>query len=115
MTEEIPKTSPPPFTHTAYLFVRTGMRKGRVYGYWKVTIIPIHNRIETLLILDGGRYREGEEPFAYIDMLPRGGWDGRVRFVKIGDPPPENEPRLPIRPGTEIADETGAEDQSTSD
>src|ERR1700753_850762 len=44
MTEEIQKTSPP-FTHTAYLFVRTGMRKGRVYGYWK----------------DGGRVRLGRE------------------------------------------------------
>jgi hypothetical protein len=99
MTEEIHKASPPPFTHTAYLFVRTGTRKGRVYGYWK----------------DGGRFREGDEPFAYIDMLPRGGWDGRVRFVRLGDPPPENEPRAPIRPGAETPDETGADDQSADD
>ena len=36
MTEEVHKASPPsPFTHTAYLFVRTGVRKGKVYGYWK--------------------------------------------------------------------------------
>ena len=98
MTEEISKpAAAQPFTHTAYLFVRTGVRKGRVYGYWK----------------DGGRFREGEEPFAFIDMLPRGGWDGRVRFVRLGDPPPENEPRAPIRPGAETADETGADDQSS--
>ena len=98
MTEEISKPAAArPFTHTAYLFVRTGVRKGRVYGYWK----------------DGGRFREGEEPFAFIDMLPRGGWDGRVRFVRLGDPPPENEPRAPIRPGAETADETGADDQSS--
>ncbi len=60
MTEDVHKTSPPSsFTHTAYLFVRTGMRKSRVYGYWK----------------DGGRFREGDDPFAYIDMLPRVGTD----------------------------------------
>jgi hypothetical protein len=46
-------------------------------------------------------------------MLPRGGWDGRIRFVRIGDPPPENEPRSPIKPGAETADETGADDQSS--
>jgi hypothetical protein len=98
MTEDVHKTSPPsPFTHTAYLFVRTGVRKGRVYGYWK----------------DGGRFKLGEEPFAFLDMLPRGGWDGRIRFVKIGDPPPENEPRVPVRPGVETEDETGADDQSS--
>jgi len=99
MTEEAHKTSARPFTHTAYLFVRTGMRKGRVFGYWK----------------DGGRFREGDDPFAFIDMLPRGGWDGRIRFVRIGDPAPANEPPLPIRPSTEIADETGADDQSSAD
>jgi hypothetical protein len=100
MTQDSHKTSPPPFTHDAFLFVRTGMRKGRVFGYWK----------------HGGKFREGDEPFAFIDMLPRGGWDGRVRFVRIGDPPPENEPLIPIRPGTEIEseDETGADDQSMS-
>ena len=50
-------------------------------------------------------------------MLPRGGWDGRIRFVRIGDPPPENEPSLPVRPGTEIESEegTGADDQSGAD
>jgi hypothetical protein len=39
------------------------MRKGRVYRYWK----------------DGGRFRldGGGGHFAFIDMLPRGGWDGR--------------------------------------
>jgi hypothetical protein len=60
------------------------MRKGKVYGYWK----------------DGGRFKlDGDgSPFAFIDMLPRGGWDGRIRFVKIGDPLPENEPKAPQRP-----------------
>jgi hypothetical protein len=101
MSEYKATNSPPPFTHDAFLFVRTGARKGRIYGYWK----------------HGGKFREGDEPFAFIDMLPRGGWDGRIRFVRIGEPPPENEPRHPIRPGTEIehADETGADDQSTAE
>jgi hypothetical protein len=82
------------FTHTAYFFVRTGTRKGRVFGYWK----------------NGGQFREGAEPFAFIDMLPRGGWDGRIRFVKYGDPPPGNEPKeAPQRPAT-TADENGGED-----
>jgi hypothetical protein len=74
------------FTHTAYFFIRTGARRGRVYGYWK----------------DGGRFRtdDGENYFAFIDMVPRGGWDGRLRFVKIGDAPPEDQP-MPLRPGSE--------------
>ena len=72
------------FTHTAYFFIRMGMRRGKVYGYWK----------------DGGRFDMGSDgnPFAFIDMLPRPGWDGRIRFVKIGEPPPENEPETPVRP-----------------
>jgi hypothetical protein len=79
------KTGSTPFTHTAYFFVRTGMRKGRVYGYWK----------------DGGKFRpQGEGNFfAFTDMLPRGGWDGRIQFVKFGDPPPGQEPQVPMRPG----------------
>jgi len=74
-------------TLRAYLFIRTGMRKGKVFGYWK----------------DGGWFRPGDkdsEPCAFIDMLPRGGWDGRIRFVKTGDPPPQDQP-LPQRPGDE--------------
>lgn len=35
-----------------------------------------------------------------------------MRFVRIGDPPPENEPRLPVRPSVETEDETSADDQS---
>jgi hypothetical protein len=42
-------------------------------------------------------------------MLPRGGWDGRIKFVKFGDPAPENEPREAQRPG-ETEDE--AEDEN---
>jgi hypothetical protein len=35
-----------------------------------------------------------------------------IRFVRIGDPPPENEPSLLVRPGAEIESEdgTGADD-----
>jgi hypothetical protein len=89
------KLPAPPYTHTAYLFIRTGVRRGRVYGYWK----------------DGGRFRpdNGDNPVAFIDMLPRGGWDGRIKFVKFGDPAPENEPREAQRPG-ETEDE--AEDEN---
>jgi hypothetical protein len=85
MTDNANKTGSTPFTHTAYFFVRTGMRKGRVYGYWK----------------DGGKFRpQGEGNFfAFTDMLPRGGWDGRIQFVKFGDPPPGQEPQVPLRPG----------------
>jgi hypothetical protein len=74
------------FTHVAYFFIKTGGRRGRVYGYWK----------------DGGRFREdgGDNYFAFVDMVVRGGWDGRIRFVKIGDPPPEDHP-LPQRPDSE--------------
>jgi hypothetical protein len=81
------KVAPPPFTHVAYLFIRIGVRRGRVYGYWK----------------DGGRGREGKEGediewFSVIDMLPRGGWDGRIKYIPIGEPPPVNEPIDPQRP-----------------
>jgi hypothetical protein len=89
--------NPGPFTHAAFLFIRTAVRKGRVYGYWK----------------DGGRFRLASDgsPFAFIDMLPRGGWDGRIRFVKIGDPPPENEPRAPLR----LDDHNGNEEEAAAD
>jgi hypothetical protein len=85
MSERISKSnSPPPFTHTAYFFIRTGMRKGRVFGYWK----------------DGGKFRAEDGPFAFIDMVPRGGWDGRIRFVKSGDPVPgSTDPARPAHGG----------------
>ena len=35
MTNKAAKTADTPFTHTAYFFIRTGARKGRVIGYWK--------------------------------------------------------------------------------
>ena len=87
-------TADTPFTHTAYFFIRTGARKGRVIGYWK----------------DGGRFKatEGGNYFAFADMLPRGGWDGRIRFVKFGDPPPGSE--APQRIGADDDDDGGEEE-----
>lgn len=43
-------------------------------------------------------------------MLPRGGWDGRIRFIKIGDPAPENELTAPQRPS-----ESGDDDDSRAE
>jgi hypothetical protein len=97
MTEDTSSIAGPRYTHTAYFFIRTGMRKGRVFGYWK----------------NGGKFRIDEEngPFAFIDMLPRGGWDGRIRFVKFGEPRPGSEPpKAPQRPGEAGADEDGDEE-----
>lgn len=82
---------PPPFTHIAYFFIRTGMTKrGKVYGYWK----------------DGGRFRAdgGDDFFAFVDMMPRSGWDGRVKFVKIGAPVPDTDAKAPERPGEDEPD-----------
>jgi hypothetical protein len=89
------------FTYDAYLFIRTAVRRGRVYGYWK----------------NGGQFRPGDsdsEPFAFIDMLPRGGWDGRIRFVKKGDPAPGTEHQTPQRPGSEGDDEADDDEQDHS-
>jgi hypothetical protein len=99
MSESSGKTGAPlPFTHTAYLFIRVGATKrGKVYGYWK----------------DGGRFRAEGGPFAFIDMVPRGGWDGRIRFVKFGDPPPgSTEPARPEHGGGHGDD--GGEEESES-
>jgi hypothetical protein len=87
MTDDpnMPDTGRAPYTHTAYFFIRTGMRKGKIYGYWK----------------DGGGFMATENGnyFARSDMLPRPGWDGRIKFVKFGDPRPEREPKMtPQRP-----------------
>jgi hypothetical protein len=92
MTDNTNKGGRTPFTHTAYFFIKTGMRKGRIFGYWK----------------DGGKGRpHGEENFfAFTDMLPRGGWDGRIQLVKFGDPPPGEEPKAPQRP-----DDAGDDEQ----
>ena len=69
MTDNTNQTGNTPFTHTAYFFIKTGMRKGRVYGYWK----------------DGGRFRpQGEGNFfAFADMLPRGGMGRTDSVCKI--------------------------------
>ena len=89
-------SSPPPFTHTAYLFIRIGATKrGKVYGYWK----------------DGGKLKPTGDGnfFAWADMLPRGGWDGRIQFVKFGDPVPGIE--APQRPtGDDEGDSEELED-----
>ena len=85
------KVGPAPFTHVAYFFIKTAMRKGIVYGYWK----------------DGGRGRPQSDGnfIAKIDMLPQGGWDGRIAYVKIGDPPPSDQvPAEPRRPGEDADD-----------
>ncbi len=99
MTDNINKTVSNPFTHTAYLFIRTGVRKGKVFGYWK----------------DGGKFAEGTtRPFAFIDMLPRGGWDGGIQFVKFGDPPPgQTEPERPAHGGGH-GDAAGGEEEPES-
>jgi hypothetical protein len=82
------------FTHVAYFFIKTAVRKGRIYGYWK----------------DGGRARPQEDGnfFSKIDMVPQGGWDGRIQFVKTGEPPPSDQVE-PQRPG-DGADEDDAGD-----
>jgi len=97
MTNKAAKTADTPFTHTAYFFIRTGARKGRVIGYWK----------------DGGRFKatDGGNYFAFADMLPRGGWDGRIRFVKFGDPPP-GDAAAAQRPGAEDGGEAEGEEGS---
>lgn len=98
MTDNTNKTGS---THTAYLHIRTGIRKGKVYGYWK----------------DGGRYKLKEDgtPVAFIDMLPRGGWDGRIEFVKFGDPPPGSEPKAPHRPSVDSDHDSDHGDENPED
>jgi hypothetical protein len=101
MTGNTNKTGSTSFTHTAYFFIRTGVSKGRVFGYWK----------------DGGKGRpDGTENFfAFTDMLPRGGWDGRIQFVKFGDPPPgQTEPERPEHGGGQ-GDDAGSGDEQESD
>jgi hypothetical protein len=87
------KSAASSFTHVAYFFIKTAVRKGRIYGYWK----------------DGGRARPQEDGnfFSKIDMVPQGGWDGRIQFVKTGEPPPMDqvEPQRP--PGSDDEDDAG--------
>ncbi len=91
-------SEPKPFTHTAYLFIRRMAPKGKVVGYWK----------------NGGDFRQDdEEPFAFIDMVTRGGWDGRIRFVKYSAAPPE--PRPPQLGPHASGDEAGAEGDEDSE
>jgi hypothetical protein len=75
------KTGKDNATHRAYLFKRIAVRKGRVIGEW-----------------DTGGYgieQSGGDFTAYIDFLPRGGWDGRIRFIKTGNEPPTQQPVPP--------------------
>ena len=74
----------PPLTHNAFLYRTDGMRKGMRFGRW----------------LHGGEGRLNDDGNfdARIDMTPTQGWDGRIRFIKIGDKPPAVE--VPQRPGT---------------
>ena len=91
-------SDPKPYTHTAYLFIRRMVHKGKVVGYWK----------------NGGDFRQDDaEPFAFIDMVPRGGWDGRIRFVKYGAAPPE--PRPPNLAAHTPGDEPGPDSGEDSE
>ena len=62
---------------------------------------------------EGGRFKatDGGNYFAFADMLPRGGWDGRIRFVKFGDPPP-GDAAAAQRPGAEDGGEAEGEEGS---
>jgi hypothetical protein len=67
-------------THDAYVFKKTGARRGMVFGTWDKGGI--------------GRTESNGDFTALIDMLPRCGWDGRIRFIRHGNKPPvEDEPR----------------------
>ena len=82
-----------PFTHDAYIFKNEGLRKGRRLGLW---IKEGQARVEA----DGSL-------FVYLHSTPLGGFDGRVKCVKLGSPPPEEKPQ---RPGEDADAGQGAED-----
>ena len=85
-----------PFTHSAFIFKNEGLRKGRRFGRW---INEGDARIEP----DGSI-------FVYLHSTPIGGFDGRIRCLKIGTQPPEEGRATPQRPGETDAEETDAED-----
>ena len=88
-------TESKPFTHSAYIFKNEGLRKGRRLGRW----------------IDEGvaRLEPDGSFFVYLHSTPLGGFDGRIRCVKIGSAPPDTNP-APQRPGDgeESDDEDGA-------
>jgi hypothetical protein len=63
-------------THIGYVFKKTGVHKRMVFGTWDKGGI--------------GRLESNGDFTLLVDMLPRCGWDGRVRFVKIGNPTPND-------------------------
>jgi hypothetical protein len=76
------KTGKDNATHRAWVFKRTAMRKGRVVGDWDTGGYGIQQ--------DNGDFT------AFVDMIPRAGWDGRIRFIKEGNDPPNYQP-APVR------------------
>jgi hypothetical protein len=94
MPESVNKNEPKPFTHTAWILKTELMRRGRRIG----------RRLECGV----GRVTDSGDFEGYLDRLPVGGWDGRVYFAKIGNPPPDLE--APQRPGTD-SDDDGADEE----
>jgi hypothetical protein len=78
-------------THTAWVFKREGRRPNQ--GRWFECGVATQH--------EDGRM------FSLINLLPVGGFNGRLVFVPVGEPPPAVEPE-PQRPGG-VDDE--AEDQ----
>jgi hypothetical protein len=91
MTDSASKSGPQPFTHTAFL-CRKIVHKKMMLESWG----------------DCGEFKQEEDGSftAQIDWMPRAGWDGRIRFIKHGNPPPGAvKPAAPQRPGAADADE----------
>ena len=74
-------TKKSPITHRVYVFQKTGSRRGMVFGAWEKS--------------GTGRMESNGDFVGKINMLPIGGWDGRVFFVKHGNKPPVEDEPLP--------------------
>jgi hypothetical protein len=84
------------FTHDAFIFKSEGVRKGKRLGFW---VNEGMARIEP----DGSL-------FVYLHSTPIGGFDGRIRCLKYGSPPPGSTMLVPKRPGEpDDEDETAEE------